>query len=56
MKAVVRKTSEHLNSPFDVSYVVIPNYLRDYMPIMGEYMHIVFDFAHYPQPDDDMIQ
>ncbi|KAI0544633.1 hypothetical protein F4679DRAFT_564114 [Xylaria curta] len=56
MKAVVRETSKQLNSTFDIGCVVVPNYLRDYTPIMDEYMHIVFDFAQYPHPDDDMIE
>ncbi|KAI1362328.1 hypothetical protein F5Y08DRAFT_277140 [Xylaria arbuscula] len=55
MKAVIRETSKHLNSSFNIGYIVIPNYLRDYMPIMDENMHAAFDFAHYPMPDADVI-
>ncbi|KAI0878136.1 hypothetical protein GGS24DRAFT_32488 [Hypoxylon argillaceum] len=56
MKAVIQQTSKQLNSSFRIGYVVIPNNLRDYRPIMDEFMHIFFGFCRYSQPDDDLIE
>ncbi|RQM05915.1 hypothetical protein DH86_00002234, partial [Scytalidium sp. 3C] len=56
MHKIVNATETKLNHSITLGYIIIPHKMRDYIPFIDEAMHQVFNFAHNPQPDDDLIE